>query len=87
MRWPSYLNPKPTASAILVDDAGRVLLGRRAIEPHLGSGTRRAGSREPGESLEECVRRELREEAGVEVEVGTPRDHRADFDGDTGEAT
>ena len=84
---PSYLNPKPTASAILVDDAGRVLLGRRAIEPHLGLWDTPGGFTRPGESLEECVRRELREEAGVEVEVGRLVTTVPDFYGDTGEAT
>src|SRR6476659_7168886 len=33
---PSYLNPKATASAIVLDGEGRVLLGRRGIEPFLG---------------------------------------------------
>ena len=67
---PSYLNPKPTASAILLDAAGRVLLARRAIEPFRGFWDTPGGFTAPGESLEECVRRELREEAGVEIEVG-----------------
>jgi ADP-ribose pyrophosphatase YjhB (NUDIX family) len=84
---PSYLNPKPTASAILVDDAGRVLLGRRAIEPHLGLWDTPGGFTRPGESLEECVRRELREEAGVEIEVVRLVSTVPDFYGDTGEAT
>jgi ADP-ribose pyrophosphatase YjhB (NUDIX family) len=84
---PSYLNPKPTAGAILVDDAGRVLLGRRAIEPHLGLWDTPGGFTRPGESLEECVRRELREEAGVEIEVGRLVITAPDFYGDTGEAT
>lgn len=30
------------------------------------------GKREPGESLRDCLRRELREELGIEVEVGEP---------------
>ena len=67
---PSYLNPKPTAGAILVDDAGRVLLGRRGVEPFLGLWDIPGGFVEPGESLDECVQRELREEAGVEIAVG-----------------
>ena len=44
---PSYLNPKPTASAILLDERGRVLLGRRGIEPFPACGTRPAASRRP----------------------------------------
>jgi ADP-ribose pyrophosphatase YjhB (NUDIX family) len=84
---PSYLNPKPTASAILVHDTGRVLLGRRAIEPHRGLWDTPGGFTRPGESLEECVRRELREEAGVEIEVGRLVITVPDFYGDTGEAT
>jgi ADP-ribose pyrophosphatase YjhB (NUDIX family) len=84
---PSYLNPKPTASAILLDAGGRVLLGRRAIDPHRGLWDTPGGFTRPGESLEECVRRELREEAGVEVEVGRLVITVPDFYGDTGEAT
>jgi ADP-ribose pyrophosphatase YjhB (NUDIX family) len=84
---PSYLNPKPTASAILLDAGGRVLLGRRAIEPHRGLWDTPGGFTRPGESLEECVRRELREEAGVEIEVGRLVITVPDLYGDPGEAT
>jgi ADP-ribose pyrophosphatase YjhB (NUDIX family) len=84
---PSYLNPKPTASAILLGADGRILLGRRAIDPHRGLWDTPGGFTMPGESLEECVRRELREEAGVEIEVGRLVITVPDFYGDTGEAT
>ena len=84
---PSYLNPKPTASAILLDARCRVLLGRRGIEPHRGLWDTPGGFTRPGESLEECVRRELREEAGIEIEVGRLVITLPDFYGDTGEAT
>ena len=84
---PSYLNPKPTASAILLDERGRVLLGRRGIEPALGLWDTPGGFTAPGESLEECVRRELREEAGVEIEVGRLVVTVPDEYGNTGEMT
>lgn len=53
------------ATLILVQDGSRLLLGHKP-----GWGTRYsilAGFVEPGESLEECVVREVREEVGIEV--------------------
>jgi len=70
-----------------LDDEGRVLLGRRGIEPFLGLWDTPGGFVEVGESLEECVRRELREEAGVEVEVGRLIASVPDTYGPTGDAT
>jgi mutator protein MutT len=84
---PSYLNPKATVGAIVLDDAGRVLLGRRGVEPFLGLWDTPGGFVEPGESLEECVRRELREEAGVEIEVGRLVATVPDTYGPAGDAT
>ena len=51
---------------MLVVDADRVLLGRQPTWPP-GRYSALAGFVEPGESLEEAVAREVREEAGVEV--------------------
>jgi NAD+ diphosphatase len=51
---------------MLVTDADRVLLGRQPSWPE-GRYSALAGFVEPGESLEEAVAREVREEAGVEV--------------------
>ena len=84
---PSYLNPKPTASAVLLDAAGRVLLGRRGIEPYFGFWDTPGGFVQRGESLEQAVQRELREEAGVEIAVGRLIGTFPDMYGDTGEAT
>jgi NAD+ diphosphatase len=55
---------------MLVTDGDRVLLGRQPTWPP-GRYSALAGFVEPGESLEEAVAREVREEAGVEV--GPPR--------------
>ncbi|HET8757930.1 MAG TPA: NAD(+) diphosphatase, partial [Solirubrobacteraceae bacterium] len=55
---------------MLVTDADRVLLGRQPTWPPRRYSAL-AGFVEPGESLEEAVAREVREEAGVTV--GTPR--------------
>ena len=51
---------------MLVTDGDRVLLGRQPVWPP-GRYSALAGFVEPGESLEEAVVREVREEAGVEV--------------------
>jgi ADP-ribose pyrophosphatase YjhB (NUDIX family) len=60
-----YANSKPTASAVIVDDAGRVMLSKRAIDPHAGKWDLPGGFVEEGEHPVECMHRELREEAGV----------------------
>jgi mutator protein MutT len=51
-------------------DAGRVVLVRRRFEPLAGEWSLPGGAVELGETLEECVTREMREETGLEVEVG-----------------
>ena len=63
-----YASSKPTASALCIDDEGRVLLSRRAIEPFKGRWDLPGGFIDEGEHPLDCVRRELREEAGVEIE-------------------
>ncbi|HVB33177.1 MAG TPA: NUDIX hydrolase [Patescibacteria group bacterium] len=49
---------------------GQVVLIRRANEPRKGEWSIPGGKLELGETLAEGVRRELREETGLEVEVG-----------------
>lgn len=55
----------------LVVHGGRLLISRRLPEAHQGGCWEFPGGKvEPGESEPEALRRELREELGIEVEVG-----------------
>ncbi|UYM05086.1 NUDIX hydrolase [Solicola gregarius] len=58
------------AGAVVQDDRGRVLLVLRAREPEAGRWTIPGGHLESGETLEECARREVFEETGLEIAVG-----------------
>jgi mutator protein MutT len=59
-------------SAGLVFRAGTLLITQRPAGGHLaGLWEFPGGKREPGETFEECLQRELREELGIEVAVGT----------------
>jgi 8-oxo-dGTP diphosphatase len=53
----------------VIIDRGRTVLIRRGTEPLLGEWSIPGGTIEIGESLEEAVRRELREETGLEVRI------------------
>jgi len=65
-----YANPAPTACALLQDERGRLLLGRRAYEPYQGRWDIPGGFLEEHEHPLDCLVRELREETGLEVEPG-----------------
>lgn len=58
----------PAVITLVIDDAGRALLGRRSIWPD-GWYSTLAGFVEPGETFEQAVVREVAEEAGVVVPV------------------
>jgi mutator protein MutT len=58
-------------SAALIFHNGKLLITRRHAGAHLGGFWEfPGGKREPGETFEQCLARELREELGIEVEVG-----------------
>ena len=61
------------AAAIIQDDAGRYLITQRRRGSHLeGLWEFPGGKREPHESLEACLRRELSEELSASFTVGEP---------------
>ena len=64
-----YASSKPTAGALVIDDDGRVLLARRAAEPDVGRWDIPGGFLEEGEHPVDGLKRELREETGLEVEA------------------
>ena len=54
----------------VVVDVGKVLIVKRKYDPLAGQWSIPGGGVELGETLEECVVREIREETGLEIEVG-----------------
>ena len=61
--------PYVGVGAVIVD-RGHVVLIKRKHEPLAGQWSLPGGAVELGESLEDCVRREMLEETGLDVEVG-----------------
>ena len=56
-----------TAGAVVIDEAGRVLLLQHFFRPGSGWGIP-GGFLQPGESPDAAIRRELREEIGLEID-------------------
>ncbi len=76
--------PKPktphfdVTAAVIRREDGRILIAQRPADGMLGGLWEfPGGKREPGESLPECLRREIQEELGIEIEVGRADRHRA----------
>jgi ADP-ribose pyrophosphatase YjhB (NUDIX family) len=65
-----FANPVPAVAALVEDADGRLLLARRAHEPDAGLWDTPGGFLEEAEDAQSALRRELHEEAGVEVEPG-----------------
>ena len=71
---PSNLNSQPITdvSAALIFHQGKLLITRRDAKAHLGGLWEfPGGKREPGETFEQCLIREIREELGVTIAVDT----------------
>jgi ADP-ribose pyrophosphatase YjhB (NUDIX family) len=62
-----YINPRPVAGTIPVREDGKILLGRRDIEPRRGFWVFPGGFMDVGETAEEAAMRETLEEVHLEV--------------------
>ena len=63
-------DPIHVSAGILVRNGKVLACQRRADQSHAGRWEFPGGKREAGESIEACLRRELREELGIEAVVG-----------------
>lgn len=63
-----YNNPAISVSIALIKN-GKILLAKRAVEPKKGKWDILGGFVEPGESVEQGVIREMKEETGLNVKV------------------
>ncbi|TAN57391.1 NUDIX domain-containing protein [Patescibacteria group bacterium] len=82
-----YQNAKPTASVLIENDKGEILLTRRAIEPLKGYWDTAGGFCEEDEHPEDAARREIKEELGVDVELTGLVGIFMDYYGDGGDWT
>lgn len=64
--WIFYDNPRPTVTAI-IEEKDKVLLIKRSRNPYKSDWDLVGGFVESGETLDEALRREVKEETGLEI--------------------
>lgn len=62
-----YINPIPTNGVVIANNKGDILLVKRAFEPGKGAWDVPGGFIQPQESIDASVKRELKEELGIDA--------------------
>lgn len=62
-----YLNPSGATAVFIVNERGEILINRRAKNPAKGTLDLPGGFMDMGETMEDCLFREIREETGLEI--------------------
>ena len=62
-----YLNPAAAVAALISDSDGRLLIAVRGKEPAKGTWDLPGGFVDPGESAEDALRREIKEELNLDI--------------------
>lgn len=75
----TYFSPKPVQEIVLENDKGELLLCVRGVEPRKGYLDFPGGFVEPGETFEESLQREVKEELGIDIEPKNMRYLRSDY--------
>ncbi|MER8473677.1 NUDIX domain-containing protein [Mesorhizobium sp. M1328] len=78
------IRKRVAASAVVLDEEGRLLLVQRAHQPDKGCWTLPGGCVEAGETLEQAVIREVAEETGLAIRVVREVGQLKVPDGDSG---
>ncbi len=65
-----YFNPRASVAVFIVNEKGELLVARRAKDPARGTLDLPGGFTEYGETAEEAVVREVKEETGLNVRLG-----------------
>lgn len=63
-----YMNPSAATAAFILNDSGELLVERRGKEPAKGTLDLPGGFADAGETAEEGIARELKEETGLTIE-------------------
>ena len=62
---------KQIGAAVIINSEGKILIDRRKPEGEMGGLWELPGGKiEPGETVEECIKREIDEELAIDIEIG-----------------